>query len=288
VSVLSWLGLILSIITFALTVGACTDDSEASTDNVRVLTSLEIFADMARNVGGDRVQVVALLPSGADPHTFELRPSAVRKIAEADIIFINGLGLEGNLEDVIRENAEGPIVELAAGSATIDGNPHIWLGFPLDYVSRIEEALLNQDETHAQTYEANADRYFEEIIFQEGRVETAVATIPESNRKLVTFHDAFPYLAERYGLEIVAVVAPSPGQEPSAEDIGELTETIERENVPAVFTEPQFNSDVLDAAAEDADVRVLDLLSDAYIDGVDTYIELMEFNMEQLVEGLSE
>jgi ABC-type Zn uptake system ZnuABC Zn-binding protein ZnuA len=274
----------------AVLLAACGGGSEASDDNgkVRVLTSLEIFADMARNVGGDRVEVEALLPSGADPHTFELRPSAVRKIAEADIIFINGLGLEGNLEDVIRENAEGPVVELTDDIEDIDGNPHMWLdpGLGFEYLGTIRDSLADVDSEGTSAYfdrELNYRGFIHQGVQQRMLILTS---IPPENRKLVTFHDAFPYLAERYGLEIVAVVAPSPGQEPSAEDIAELTETIERENVPAVFTEPQFNSDVLDAAAEDADVRVLDLLSDAYVDGVDSYIELMEFNMEQLVEGL--
>ena len=117
-------------------------------------------------------------------------------------------------------------------------------------------------------------------------MEAALQAIPPERRKLVTFHDAFPYLARRYGLEIVAVAVPSPGQEPNVRDVAELTETLRSEAVPAVFREPQFNARVLELAAADAGVRVLDLLSDAYTEDVDSYLDLMRFNLRQLQEGL--
>jgi zinc/manganese transport system substrate-binding protein/manganese/iron transport system substrate-binding protein len=300
---------------------ACASDGEGGGAQVNVVTSTVILADMVHNVGDDRVEVDALIPSGADPHTFELPPSAVQDIAEADIVFINGLGLEEGIEDIVRTNAEGPVIELTEGITVIagpgghedegddhadetpeagdhadededhaheEGNPHMWLDPQLAsrYVERIRDELEAIDPEGSGAYNDRAIAFLDEIGLLHEEFQDAVEDIPEDNRKLVTFHDAFHYLADRYSLEIVGVVAPSPGQEPSAEDIAELSETIEREDVPAVFKEPQFNSDVLDAAAEDANVQVLDLLSDAYIDGVDSYIELMEFNMEQLVEGL--
>ena len=135
-------------------------------------------------------------------------------------------------------------------------------------------------------YEANSAAYLGELDALDSEMETAIGSIPPENRKLVTFHDAFPYLAERYGLEVVAVVVPSPGQEPSAQDVAQLTETLRSERVPAAFKEPQFNARVLELAADDAGVRVLDLLSDAYTGDVDSYIDLMRFNLRQLQEGL--
>ena len=170
-----------------------------------------------------------------------------------------------------------------------EGNPHMWLDPQLAsrYVERIADELATIDPEESANYDDNMLAYQDAIELLDEEFASAIDSIPDEHRKLVTFHDAFHYLAERYGLEIVGVVVPSPGQEPSAEDIAELAETIEREDVPTVFKEPQFNSDVLEAAADDADVRVLDLLSDAYIEGVDSYIELMEFNLQQLVEGPS-
>jgi zinc/manganese transport system substrate-binding protein/manganese/iron transport system substrate-binding protein len=277
---------------------------------VRAITSLEIFADMVRNVGGDRVDVDALLPSGADPHTFDLAPGRAADVARADIVFINGLDLEHSIEDVIDNSAEGPVIELAAGLPVVEdtqqyteeeeeegdhegeehteGNPHLWLDVRLaaGYVERIRDELTLVDPEGAAVYEANASAYLERLGDLDRELEAVVESIPPEHRKLVTFHDAYPYLAARYGLEVVGVVVPSPGQEPSAQAVADLVRTLREQDVPAVFREPQFNAEVLERAAAEADVRVLDLLSDAYTDGVDSYIELMEFNMRQLQDGL--
>ena len=298
--------LILGISTLALTLASCGGDNDGGGSNggPRVVTSLEIFADMVRNVGGDRADVEALLPSGADPHTFELAPSRVADVADADIVFINGLGLEAGIEDVITNNAGGPVIRLSDGLPVIqDGqeytpeegeeapegsNPHLWLDVRLgaQYVERIRDELIAIDPAGRATYEANAHAYLERLGDLDREIENAVQAIPAAGRKLVTFHDAFPYLAKRYGLEVVGVVVPSPGQEPSAQDLADLTDKIESQQVPAVFKEPQFNAEVLERAADEAGVRVLDLLSDAYADGVDSYVSLIEYDIRQLQEGL--
>jgi ABC-type Zn uptake system ZnuABC Zn-binding protein ZnuA len=277
---------------------ACGSDGNDGDDEaqVRAVTTLELFADLVRNVGGDRVEVTSLLPPGADPHTYELPPDRAAGIVEADVVFMNGLSLEESIESVVTENAGGPVVELAEGLGTLPGdpdegeehNPHLWLDVTnaSRYVEKIRDALIDADPEGRETYEAEAEAYLDELAALDEEVAAAVAAIPEENRKLVTFHDAFPYLASRYGLEIVGVAVPSPGQEPNAQDIAELTETLRSQNVPAVFKEPQFDAAVLEAAADDAGVRVLDLLSDAFTDDVHTYVELMRFNARQLQEGL--
>jgi len=304
---------VLALLSFAACGEGDADEGEEGGANAQVsaAASLEIFADMVRNVGGDRVAVTALLPSGADVHTYEMPPNKVADIAEADIVFINGLALEESFEDVIVTNASGPVVEMAADLPVLEddeghadahnegdeheeteehehaeGNPHLWLDARLAarYVERIRDELSSLDPDGAVEYEANAALYLEELGELDRAIEEAVLTILEENRRLVTFHDAFPYFAARYGLNVEAVVVPSAGQEPSAQDVAELTKAIE--GLPAVFKEPQFSADILELAAEDASVPVYDLLSDAYVDGVDSYIELMRFNRDQLVEGL--
>lgn len=275
----------------ALALAACEgggDGEERSEAQVRAVTTLELLADFVRQVGGERVEVTALLPSGADPHTYELTPGRAADIARADVVFVNGLGLEGNVLTVVDENAGSPAVELAEGLETLDDNPHLWLDVRLAarYVERIRDALIEQDPEGRDEYEANAEAYLTELGDLDREMEAAVQSIPPENRKLVTFHDAFPYLASRYGLEVVAVVVPSPGQEPSAQAVAELTETLRSEAVPAVFKEPQFNAEVLELAAGEAGVQVLELLSGAFTEGVDSYLELMRFNMRQLQEGL--
>ena len=267
---------------------ACGGGDAAPPAHLRAVASLELFADMVANVGGDRVDVVTLLPAGADPHTYELSPGRVADIARADVVFVNGLGLEGNVLDVIGESASGTVVELTEGLGTIDENPHLWLDVTnaARYVERIRDELIAIDPDGRDEYEANAQSYLEELGSLDREIEEAMRAIPRERRKLVTFHDAYPYLAARYGLEVVAVVVPSPGQEPSARDVAELIELLRSEGVPAVFKEPQFNAAVLERAAAEAGVRVLDLLSDAYVEGVNSYIELMRFDLAQLLEGL--
>ncbi len=271
-----------------LLAAACASNDDDSDNRLRVVTSLEIFADMVRNVAGDRAEVTALLPSGADPHTYELSPGRVVDVARADLAFVNGLGLEGSLRTVIDENAGGPVDVLTDGLDIVDGNPHLWLDpmLAISYVQSILLALAANDPEGATEYAANAAAYADELLALDAEIEAALASIPPERRKLVTFHDAYPYLANRYGLEVVAVVAPSPGQEPSARAIVDLIDAIETQNVPAVYKEPQFNAGVLESAADEAGARVLDLLSDAFIDGVESYIDLMRFNAAQLQEGL--
>lgn len=271
-----------------LLAAACTSNDDGGDNRLQVVTSLELFADMVRNVAGDRAEVTALLPSGADPHTYELSPGRVVDVAQADLAFVNGLDLEGNLRTVIDENAGGPVDVLTDGLDIVDGNPHLWLDpmLAIDYVQSILLALAASDPEGATEYAANAAAYADELLALDAEIEAALASIPPERRKLVTFHDAFPYLARRYGLEVVAVVVPSPGQEPNARDVAQLIELIQEQNVPAVFKEPQFNAGVLESVADEAGARVLDLLSDAYIDGVESYIDLMRFNAAQLQEGL--
>ncbi len=134
--------------------------------------------------------------------------------------------------------------------------------------------------------ESNADRYLAELRTLDEEVAAAVESIPPENRKLVTFHDAYPYLAQGYGLEIVGFVAESPGKEPSAQDVANLTQSIEDEGVPAVFTEPQFSARILDLAAGDAGVDVCVLYSDAFTDEVRSYVDLMRFNALELARCL--
>ena len=117
-------------------------------------------------------------------------------------------------------------------------------------------------------------------------VATTVQSIPSGQRKLVTFHDAYPYLARRYGLEIVGFVAESPGKEPSAQEVSDLANAISDQKVPAVFKEPQFSARILDIAAKDAGVEVCVLYSDALDNNVETYVDLMRFNANELARCL--
>ncbi len=272
---------------------ACQEEEgaeEEETPRVNVVVSLAIFADFARQVGGDRVDVSTLVPAGADPHTYEPGPSRVAKLTKADLVIVNGLGLEAALEDVVEENTSSSaiLVELAEGLPVIDKNPHLWLDVlnAIAYVEHIRDALAEIDLAGADTYRANADGYLAELRTLDEGVAAAIDSIPPERRKLVTFHDAFPYLAQRYGLEVVGVVVASPGKEPSAKDVANLVDAIAAEDVPAVFKEPQLNARILELAADDAGVEVCILRSAALDKRVDTYVKLMRSNAKELVRCL--
>jgi zinc/manganese transport system substrate-binding protein/manganese/iron transport system substrate-binding protein len=289
-----------------LSLAACgDDDSSGSTANIRVVTTISLLEDLIHEIGGDRVEVTSLLPAGADPHTYEPTPGQVRDITEADVVFANGLNLEPGALKVIEPNLPDgtPLVELAEqaiddGFPTIEGdeedepiNPHLWLSVDAarEYVKAIRDALSEADPDGAASYEANYDSYVARLDELDTEVEEALSDLPAERRKLVTTHDAFGYMAAYMGLEVAAVVAESPGQEPSASDVAALVEEIERLGMPAVFEEPQLGAEagVLEQAAEDAGVEVCTLYSDALDDEVSTYLELIRHNAEEVARCLT-
>jgi len=305
-----------------LLLAACGSDGQAGAPSprpspdgaglpMRVGATLPLFADFVREVGADNVDVFSILPSGADPHTYEPNPSDIQRIAEADIIFVNNLqaDLEGSILDAIESNKgqDTRVIPLMANvvspraqelgdpeitAAEADDNPHLWLD-PLlarAYADVIAEALASEDAGNAALYSDNLTRYGQRLVQLDGEIAAAVQQIPPENRKLVTPHDAFPHLARSHGLEIVGFVVPSPGQDPSPRDIADLTRAIRDQSVPAVFTEPQIGADsrLLEQIAADAGVQVCTLYSDTLGDDVTTYIDMMRFNADELLRCLGD
>ncbi|MBI2940510.1 MAG: zinc ABC transporter substrate-binding protein [Chloroflexi bacterium] len=284
----------------------------AAGKTVAAATTLNVFADMIRQVGGDRVEVQSLVPAGTDVHTFQPTPKDVQLLASADVVFINGLGLDGFAEKVIASvrRSSHPVVVLSAGLEPLviadddgdepaderdgehhdehDGNPHLWLDprNGIHYVERIRDGLIAVDPDGRATYAANAERYVAELLALDRELEQQVATIPAPRRKLVTFHDAFPYLARRYGFELIGVVVKAPEREPSAQEVAVLATQIRQHGVPTVYAEPQMPARVLEVVARDAGVKVGRLYSDALDATVPTYVDLLRFDVQQLVEGL--
>lgn len=264
---------------------------------VRVVTTLPLFADFVRQVGGERVEVMALLPSGADPHTYEPSPQDVRRVAEADLVFANGLDLEPAALKMVAANArKGSVVLLgeeakkAPFRSFIPDDPHLWM-HPLlasVYAQTVMAHLSEADPEGRALYEANYARFDQEVQEADSYVREKVAAIPVEKRKLVTTHDAFGYLAQAFGLKVVGVVAPGPGQETTPARVAELAQAIRQEGVPAVFEEPQTTGEgrVLEQAAADAGVRVCTLYSDSLDDRVRGYVEMLRFNGDELARCL--
>ncbi len=270
-----------------LLAAACGGAGDSATEGkLRVVTSLGIFADFVRQVGGEGVDVTAVIPPGADPETFEPAPSDIRRVAQADVVFINGGGLESAFEDVIENNAPGTVVRF--GDLFEGENPHFWLS--LDnasvYARAVADALADADPPGAAAYGASLEAYDRELDALAGDMKAAITFVPPERRKLVTAHDAFPYLAEYLGLELVGFVAPTEAQEPSPGDVQKLITAISEQGVPAVFAEPGFRDATLEQVADETGVRVCTLYSDALDDRVTTYVEMMRFNLGELARCL--
>jgi manganese/iron transport system substrate-binding protein len=263
---------------------------KSAAGKVRVVTSLDLFADFIQHVGGERVQVTALVPADADPHTYEPVPSQAAKVADADLIVINGVGLEQTLHNLIYNNVRGgvQIAQMSDGLPVVADNPHLWLNvqYAMHYVESVRDGLIAADPAGADVYRSNAAAYLTELDTLDKQTAAAIETIPPDRRKLITYHDAFPYLAQRYGLEVVGVVVQSEGSEPSAQDLARLLDEIRAQHIPVVFAGPEFNSQLLDTVAKEAGAQVKMLLSDTYADNIHSYIDLMRFDVQQLVEGL--
>jgi len=259
---------------------------------------LGVFADFVRVVGSDRVDVTALLPPGADPHTFEPSPSDVRKVTEAKIVFINGHGLDTTVDKAIQANRpEGaPVVQLAdeaiaAGTAVIEPDYHLWLDVnnAAQYARIIRDSLSEVDSKASATYNDNFERYLADLQSVGEYAQESASKIPPERRKLVTSHGAFAYFARYLGLEVVGFVARSPGQESSPRDVADLGQAIKEAGVPAVFVEPQVGSEgrVLQQIADDAGVKVCTLYSDALDEKVTSYLELMRFDADEVARCLA-
>lgn len=286
--------------------------AEAGDGPVRVATSISVFSDMIRQVGGDRVSVLSLIPPGADAHTYQPGPQDVKKLGDVRAIFINGAGLEESLMGVLENNTpdNAPLVELssglqpitfeaeAVGAETSDddhaeeehegANPHFWLDVQnaKRYVERIRDTLGEVDPEGGATYTANADRYLKELDDTDAYIKSQIETVPPDQRKLVTFHDAFPYFAQAYGLDLAGFVVRAPGREPSAREIKDLGDTIREQQVKTVFKEPQLSATVLERAAADAGVQVDVLYSDALTKEIPTYVAMMRRNADTVAAGL--
>ena len=281
--------------------GGAREDSAAT---VKAVSTISVFEEIVRQIGGDRVEASSLLPAGADPHTYEPTPGQVRAVTEADVVFANGLDLEPGALKVIEPNLPSgtPVVKLAeeaidAGFPAQEGgdeptNPHLWLSVDAarEYARTIRDALAEVDPEGAATYNDNYEAFLNQLDDLAEYVEGKLASLPAERRKLMTTHDAFAYMADYMGLEVVGVVAESPGQEPSASDVANLVQTIEELGLPAVFEEPQLGAEasVLERAAEDAGIEVCTLYSDALDDDVPTYIDLIRHNAEEVARCLAE
>lgn len=307
----------LALAAAVLTAPGCgEDDPGPSGATTRVVATTTHVADLVRNVGGDRVSVRAMLSAGSDPHDYEPRPSDVRSVAEADVVFRSGGELDGFLQEVV-DNAGGRArhVSLINSVRTIEatngrddeqggegdpanpeqGDPHWWQD-PRNAVRAVEairSALTRADAGGRGAYARNAARYASRIRRLDAAIARCVRRVPHDKRKVVTTHDALAYFARRYGIEVVGAVIPSLSTQaqPSARDTERLVRQIRQERVEAIFPESSLNPKLERAVSREAGARVGGAL---YADSLGprgspsgTYLGAMAANSQALVSGMS-
>ena len=272
-------------------------------DRPRAVATFSILGDFARNVGGERVELATLVGPNGDVHVFAPTPGDVKTIAAADIVFVNGLGLEGWIDRLIAASATRALVVVASrgitprsGTRAQDrgaSDPHAWQSVANAklYVGNIRDGLIAIDAAEKKIFEANANTYLAKLDALDGEIRAAIEAIPSARRKVITAHSAFGYFGDAYGIEFVAPEGLSTEAEPSARDIAKLIEQIRRENVPALFLENVADSRLLQRIGAETGVRIGGrLYSDALSppDGpAASYIEMMRSNLRELTRALT-
>ncbi len=372
--ILSSLLAILFLIAACSPVAPAMTGAPAEEERPRVVVSILPIANIVYNIGGDKIDLDAIMPPGADPHTFEPRPSDAVKLAQADLIFVNGMHLDETTlrlaQANLKEGAE--IIELAAAVASPDEllygqerlhghaeeddhddddehgqaeeddhdddderghaeeddhddddehgqaeeddhddddehghaeederleergepDPHLFLDphFVVRYAKVVFVSLAERDPDNRDYYESNFVEYTARLLALDEAIQAATATIPESNRRLLTYHDSFGYFALRYGYTVIGAIQPNDTSQPSAQEVAALIDQLREEGVPAIFGSILFPADVIDLIGSETGVSVSTLLDDGLPGEPDdpehTYIGMMVENMRTLAAAL--
>ena len=255
-----------------------------------VVTTTALLADLVKNVGGDLVDVMALVPPGADVHSFQSTPADNVAVSRAALLVSNGGGLDQFLDQVIKGSASDDAVHIFAAESLLgqDGDdPHFWQNpvFAIKYAENIRDGLVEADPANSSSYQANFDSYKDELIKLDFDIASTINAIDESRRHLITFHDAFGHFATRYGWQITSLVG-SDASQVSPGPVVEILKQVKDLGIPAVFAEPQFSSGLLQKAAKDAGVEVGPIYSDVQDGEAASYIDMMLFNAKGLARLL--
>ena len=274
-------------------------------DKIKAVASFSILGDLVRNVGGDRVEVETLVGPNGDVHVYSPTPGDARKLAAANVVFVNGLGLEGWMTRLVAaSNAKAPVVVVTKGIAprrmeeeeksgrrtAID--PHAWqsIADAKIYVANIRDGLVAVDPGGKSAYDANAKAYLAKLDQLENEVRAAIATIPADHRKIITTHDAFGYFGAAYGMAFIAPEGVSTEAEPSAKDVARIITQIKKQKIPAVFLENISDPRLMDQIARETGAAIGGTLySDALSEPrgpAATYIEMMRHNIGQFTKAL--
>ncbi|MGB9694872.1 MAG: metal ABC transporter substrate-binding protein [Caldisericaceae bacterium] len=247
--------------------------------------------DALSEIGKGKIQAVLIVPPGASPHTFTVTPEQIRELQGTKAIFENDFGLEDWIGQIATNVSNASIIKVGGAYQEVvsshSGNPHIWLN-PEYFVGEarvIADTLKEQDPKNATFYETNFQEYSAQILAVAQQLREQLKVV--SNRNIISFHDAFPYFAEYFGLNVVGSVEPIPGKEPTPKEIASLENTIREKSVKVIFNEPQMSPSLVNALVEDTGVKVLTLDPLGNNDTRNTYIKLLEYDIDEIMKGLN-
>ena len=262
--------------------------SQQMVDKLNVVTSVAPITNIVQNIGGNKINLIGLVPERINSHTFEMIPSDIIKINDADLIILDGLNLEADIEqtaeNIICKNPNN-IELLKLGDNTIskgnwifdfsfpkdkgDPNPHLWLNveYAIKFANLTRDKLIEMDPSNSQYYIENSNKYTKLLKQLDEGIKKSVDTIPVENRKLLTYHDSWAYFAPRYGMEVIGAIQASDFSDPSPKDIADLINQVRIEQIPAIFASEVFPTNIIDQIAKEGNVTIVETLSDDDLPG---------------------
>jgi ABC-type Zn uptake system ZnuABC Zn-binding protein ZnuA len=284
-------------------------DATKAPDKLKVVTTVAPITSIVENVAGDKIEITGIIPEGINSHTFEPIPSDSKLLSQADLVILNGLDLETPTLNLAQANLKKGASIFSLGDKTVQQtdyiydfsfpkekghpNPHLWLNpeYAMRFATLVRDELTRLDAKNKQTYQDNTGAFLKKQEILDQAIKEASGTIPSNNRRLLTYHDSWPYFARHYGFQVIGAVQPSDFSDPSPKEVIRLIEQIRAEKVPAVFGSEVFPSPVLRQIAKEAQSRYIDKLRDDELPGKPgdpqhSYIGMMVENMTIMFEAL--
>lgn len=276
---------------------------------LRIATTVAPITSIVANIAGGKAEITGIVPEGTNSHTFEPAPSVAAVLAEADVVFVNGLVLEEPTKDLALANLSDTASFCELGTSILpvtdyvfdfsfpkEGgkpNPHLWTNPPMasKYAMLVRDVLVAADPANADAYRANATAYLAKLDQLDAAMRTATETVPVSQRILLTYHDAYAYFAKTYGWTVLGAIQPSSFDEPTPAEVGRLISQVRETGVPAIFGSEVFASPVLEQIGRETGVQYVDVLRDDDLPGAPgdpdhSFLGLMQFDYITLVTAL--